>query len=337
MLASAGVDEAFEIEGLFPEKLVRDPKIRTQRLMHNGNIISAVVKDEQYIFKIKRKLYMKPQGAHSAVNGAIALTRLGAQVTLVAGIGKDLYGYLLVEHLYENSVKFESFPRERTPFSFLLIDELKRKILFVRKDRYDIDLDDYPNLATLNPDYLLMLGLHSYELELATHVAGEKKVFDFLVPSGDFYTQLDDPAIKSFCKKVDTMQVSEREAEEMFDTQDHDVQIKAMQSLGPKTAIVTLGDKGLVWGRALEQEKHPAFLVPEVDPTGCGDTFAATYSFVSVAGGSVKACLTAGAWAAAQCAQHFGANVHTPNHFQLQHFVNTHHLLDDGSPADVPP
>jgi ribokinase len=97
-------------------------------------------------------------------------------------------------------------------------------------------------------------------------------------------------AAVAVCRGADVLVVNETEAEALSRVRvGDDVEsamgvAAALRALGPKVVVVTLGERGAVWGDARGQEFVPGYRVDAVDPTGAGDAFCAGLVYSRITG-----------------------------------------------------
>jgi sulfofructose kinase len=81
---------------------------------------------------------------------------------------------------------------------------------------------------------------------------------------------------------------------------------RRLAELGPQVVGVTLGEKGYVTLAAGLVIERPAYRVPAVDTTGCGDVFHAGFIYGLIQGWTTEDSLDFGAWAAARVSLRLG-------------------------------
>jgi 2-dehydro-3-deoxygluconokinase len=81
---------------------------------------------------------------------------------------------------------------------------------------------------------------------------------------------------------VDLVLVGDDEAEALWDAPDEDAALRQLTAAGPSEVVVKRGAEGAVAVVDGERVGAPGFHVPELDPIGAGDAFAAGYLAASV-------------------------------------------------------
>lgn len=214
-----------------------------------------------------------------AMNAACLCALWGVPVQLVSRIGRDSYGRRLREILKNYGVQTDYLiPDEeiRTPYSYIFVNtENGNRTIFNRPAVFsDIAYQE----EGLNPDVILSDGHEdqiSIELiqkypeavsvidagscrETTMHVAEHA---DYLVCSEDFARQYTAEAVNlenwESCKRI----------------------FQKIKAINRKTAVITLGDKGLLYEENGELQRLPAYQVKAADTTGAGDIFHGAFAY----------------------------------------------------------
>ncbi|WP_307855038.1 ribokinase [Kibdelosporangium banguiense] len=198
-------------------------------------------------------------------NTAVAAAKLGAKVSLLAAIGDDSYGQLLLDSLSAAGVDTGLVRRSERPTGVAYI--------FVTPDgENSILVSPGANSALASEDVDLpgaRVLVASLEVPLATvehavAVAAENGIRPVVNIS---------PPAKLSSKTLaalDPMVVNEHEAAELLG---QDADPRALLELGPKSAVVTLGARGalVIEPDGVHEIESPQ--VEAVDTTGAGDAF----------------------------------------------------------------
>lgn len=214
-----------------------------------------------------------------ALNAACLCALWGVPVQLVSRIGRDNYGRQLREILKNYGVQTDYLiPDEeiRTPYSYIFVNtENGNRTIFNRPAVFsDISYQE----EGLNPDVILSDGHEdqiSIELiqkypeavsvidagscrETTMHVAEH---VDYLVCSEDFARQYTAEAVNlenwESCKRI----------------------FQKIKAINRKTAVITLGDKGLLYEENGELQRLSAYRVKAADTTGAGDIFHGAFAY----------------------------------------------------------
>ncbi len=220
---------------------------------------------------------MGPGGKGS--NQAIAMARLGANVTFLAQIGDDIFG----------KAAMELFNKEGIDTSYIKTDTSSHTgagIIFVNKDKHNCiavapganynlspeTLDDANDLFVKN-DYLLM----QLETPLATvyHAVEKGKRNNMTVVLNPAPARKID---NKYLAMIDILTPNETEAEVITGIKVVDSQsaVKAGEKLvsqGVGTVIITLGGQGSVLVNSQGSTHFATYDVTPVDTTGAGDAY----------------------------------------------------------------
>jgi sugar/nucleoside kinase (ribokinase family) len=234
-------------------------------------------------------------GAH--FNTAAALARLNVRVGLVAAVGADELGSIVLR-----AVREEGLPEE---FIHVLpsVPTAVSVALNLGSDR---------GFVTYSPDYdrveahVVAAMRALLEDGAASHVHGDlsnatpellalarSAGMSYSVDAHDAGPSLASPEVRGLVASVDLLFANEREALAMTETDDWRT---ALFELARDTPHVVLkrGELGSASAVGGELHEAPAEPVPVLDATGAGDCFAAGYLWAYRRGRSPAACLAAG-------------------------------------------
>lgn len=216
-----------------------------------------------------------------ALNAACLCSLWGAPVELVARLGSDPYGALVQADLARYGVGTAHLlvdEQIRTGYSLIAVDDATgdRTIFNVPPPMHDVAFE----LPSESPAVLLSDG-HEPAISLAlieafpdacsmvdagTYRASTYEVaraVDYLVCSEDFARQCTGSAL-----------------EDADDERAVDELLAQIESINDGVAVVTLGDRGLVYRDGEGRPRHmPAFKAHAVDTTGAGDIFHGAFAY----------------------------------------------------------
>jgi len=224
-------------------------------------------------------------------NVAAGCAILGASVGLIAHVGQDCFGEYLRQTLFDAQVDLECFrldPDHATQLAFVaLSDQGVPEFAFHVKQSADQML----KLADADMDYigegsifhfgsitLINEPARTATLEALHHALDEGLLVSFdpnLRPP--LWPSLDDAheAIHEIIPQCDFLKVSEEEMTFLTGLEGLDQGIHALWELGPAVVAVTRGPMGCTVCNGEAVFDLPAFRVPVLDTTGCGDAFVA--------------------------------------------------------------
>jgi len=218
-------------------------------------------------------------GGGKGANQAVAAARLGAQVTLVAKVGRDVFGNEAIENFRREGISTDHIlrdPDHATGVALILVDDNGENLISVASGaNHTITANEIDRVADcIRSSDLLMLQL---EIPLdtvcrAAQIAAEAKVPVILNPAPA--AALPDEVLRL----VTYLTPNESEAERLTDIAVRD-EISARQAAqrllaaGSRHVIVTLGAKGAQWTSAAGTVLIPSIAVTAVDTTAAGDAF----------------------------------------------------------------
>ncbi|WP_304222416.1 ribokinase [Gracilinema caldarium] len=240
------------------------------------------------------------------LNQSLAMAKAGLTVFHAGKVGAE--GDFLVDTLKKGRVDTSLIGRSDKPSGHTIIqvdDQGRNCILLFGGANQDID-ESYIDAALASfgsGDYLVLQNEISLVPEIIKK-AKQRGLFIIMNPSP--YTQ----EILSYpLDKIDMFLMNEIEAEGFTGLQDPRKALNALCNEFPQSQIIlTLGDKGALWGRGtegiIEQRAYPATVV---DTTAAGDTFSGYFIAGLVEGSSVPEALDLASQAAAICVSRPGA------------------------------
>ena len=247
---------------------------------------------------------MSWQGGGLVATALVALGRLGVRSWLQAGVGDDENSRSLLKLLEAEGVDTSpTLPVEggAACFSFIIVDETKdsRTIVYSREGVPEVHPDDLDEGLVARSKVVLVdtvesaadlraaqiARAHGIPVVLdaeqvgAPHVDELLETANVLIPSSSF--ALEWTGASDFCEAARVLFRNYRERD------------------SEKIVVVTGGEEG-AFGLSGEEEFHqPAFQVPVVDTTGCGDVFHGAFAFGLLNGWELArnlrfSCATAG-------------------------------------------
>ena len=224
-------------------------------------------------------------------NVAAGAAILGASAGLIAQVGKDHFGEFIRQTLWDAGVDLEHFqmaPGYATQLAFVALDQRGvPDFAFHVKQSADQMLSP----AEIDADYLRQAQIfHLGSITLineparsaslkALEIAHDEGLLVTVDPNlrPPLWKSLDDAqdVITELVKNADFLKVSEEEMTFITAQEDLPSGLRALYELGPELIAVTRGAEGSVIFNGRDTLEIPAFRVPIVDTTGCGDAFVA--------------------------------------------------------------
>jgi ribokinase len=259
----------------------------------------------------------------SAVNVAIGVRRLGATSGIIAKIGFDNFGRIVVDELMREGVDMRGLriSWRNTGFTIVGINSLG-----------DIIMYGYKGVAEeLEPgeidEELVSIARHmhiaSLRIDTSLKAVEMAKRYGLTVSwdPGRVLSMKGLDALKDLLKKIDIVMLNEQEAYNMTGEKDYTKASEKIRSVGPKIVIVKLGKEGSYVSSEEFTGKIQAFTVDKiVDTTGAGDAFASGFIVSMLRGYNIrKAVIYANATAALKITR-LGSH-EIPSHDEVIRFI----------------
>jgi ribokinase len=248
--------------------------------------------------------YQEAPGGKGA-NQAVAATRLGAHVSLVARVGADEWGKAILKRLKDEGVETKYIVRdekELTGVALILVGEGgEKEILTAPGANLQLSVDEVREATTAIQSARILLAQLEVPLETVAlaariaHQAGAKVVLDPSPP-----ISLPDELLHG----VSLIKPNAREAEVLTGVQVRDRAsardaAKRLLELGVGAVAVQAGDEGNLIVTPEDEYWFPKIPIQSIDATGAGDAFAAALAVGLL---EERSWSEVGAWASAAAA-----------------------------------
>lgn len=250
------------------------------------------------------------------LNQAIALARAGQQVSFAGGVGQD--GLFLRDALAQEGVDTACLrvTQEPTGHAIIHVDDQGGNaiVLYGGANQMVDQALITAALDTLRPGDLVLL---QHEINLVEEIIGEAHARGLTValnPSPSV------PEMASWpLEKVDWLLLNEVEGEDLTGCADPEEAINVLLARYPACQVVlTLGDKGAVYGHGDIRLRQAAMPVKAVDTTAAGDTFTGYFLQAVLSGRGIQEALKRAACAAAMAVERPGASASIPTHNEVE-------------------
>jgi sulfofructose kinase len=252
-------------------------------------------------------------GGGTAANAALTAARLlagrpEASVAFAGYLGRDIYGDQHLGELHAAGVDTSLVVRGAagTPISAIFVKpDGARSIVNYKGDTNGLTAADI-NFAARRPSVVLFDG-HQPSLALAVAEWAQTQ----RIP-----TVLDADTVNAgnveLVARCTLVAASERFAHDLWGASTPAAGLAALAQVAP-AAIVTLGERGLIWQRGTETGELPAFPVEVVDTTGAGDAFHGALAAGLAVGMGWQPLLRYASAAGALCCTKQGARLGIPH------------------------
>ncbi|OHA16651.1 MAG: hypothetical protein A3G52_03195 [Candidatus Taylorbacteria bacterium RIFCSPLOWO2_12_FULL_43_20] len=234
-------------------------------------------------------------GVGNSPNASVCASRLGIGSALVSNIGKDENGKKCVASLEKNGVNCKYVSEEKgkkTNYHYALWFEDERTIL-VNHEIFNYKL---PNIKTPKWAYISSLASNSYDyhLQIISYLRDHPEIKTVFQP-GTFQIMLGVEKLKDLYARTDIFFCNVEESQRILDMPNGEIKtlLQKMHGLGPKIVCITNGPKGAYCHDGTTSWFMPIYPDPKppLERTGCGDSFAATFTAAIALGKSVEEAL----------------------------------------------
>lgn len=231
-------------------------------------------------------LHHNPGG--KGANQAVALGKLGANVTMIGKVGNDTFGQQLRANLSEMNVKDQVKVTEHasTGLAFIMVnDDADNSIVVIKGANGEIKPEEVSSDWFNGVDYVvLQLEIPMDTVFEVLKQAKQLGKTTFLNPAPVM------PLSHELLSFVDYLVVNETEFEQIsgiayLEPQDL---MKGYEIIGVKNIILTLGKKGAWFYNGEDRFHTPARAVKAVDTTAAGDSFIGGFIYELSKGNSVE-------------------------------------------------
>ncbi len=212
-------------------------------------------------------------------NQAVAAARAGGRVTFVARVGDDLFGRQALEGFGRDGIDARSVlatPGAASGIALITVDERGENSISVASGANALlsvaDVEAAGDAFAAADIVLLQLESPLETVEAAIRAAKERGIPVILNPAPA--RALDDGLLRG----VSVLTPNEHEAAMLAGMEvesEHDMREAAarIRARGPRTVVITLGERGVYASSEGSEGLVPAFKVEPVDTTAAGDVF----------------------------------------------------------------
>ena len=211
-------------------------------------------------------------------NQAVAISKLGTDVTMLGKVGKDSFGKDLIEAMKKSGVdtNYIEYGEKSTGIAKIIVEENgQNRILVVAGANYEVDKNYVDRHLDIIKSCDILVAQLEIPVETVAYALAKAKEFGkmtILNPAPA--KELDDEIIKN----SDLIIPNESELSVITgmktDSQEEIKEAgKKLLNLGVKDLIITLGSKGSLFFNKEVCEFHSAYKVKAIDTTAAGDSF----------------------------------------------------------------
>ena len=258
-------------------------------------------------------------------NQAVAAARLGASTALFGAIGADPFGEEIRTGLAQEAVDLThvvAMPDRPSGLALISVDPGGENIITVAPGANASFEVDHDSLAT----ELKRAGVVLLQLEIpvraslaAARIAREHGAV--VVLNAAPVTLGADAGLAELLRAVDVLVVNETEARQLSELdstgaggqeREWESLVTGLRALGPRTCVLTLGQRGAALAIEGEAFRQPPFAVDVVDTTGAGDAFCGALAVALMRGDAPRDAVAFACAAAALAVTRVGAQAALP-------------------------
>ncbi|MDP3484298.1 MAG: carbohydrate kinase family protein [Methanobacteriaceae archaeon] len=247
---------------------------------------------EMYIEEVKKI----PGG--SALNFAIKTSLNGLNSGIIAKIGNDYHGEIIIDKLSKRGIETSRIEKidDSTGMAFISVDGSGKRSIYSfmgANEKLNLSKDD---LEYIKSAEMIYLGGTYWEVAYAAARHSNKLCF----APGALLSTFGLDKLEPVLANTDILFLNEKEVK-ILTGLELSKGIDLLIENGISLVVITLGDKGSILHNKKEIIKCPAKIVPVMDTTGAGDAFAAGFISQCFKKKSLNSCLKFATSSAAEC------------------------------------
>jgi len=251
------------------------------------------------------------QGGGPVATALCAAAALGVQTTFVGKVGDDELGRYILAGLREFGVDCEHVVIEEggySPTSFVVADRetASRTIFYTRGDLTPLAPRQVDLSVLADTKVLLVDGLQP-EAQIAAAEAAHDRGVTVLLDAGSLREGMGE-----LVALADVVIASERFATDLAPRGEIEDSLMELAKMGPRVAIVTLGDAGSIGLEGQKLVRQAAHEIDAVDTTGAGDVYHGAFAAAMVRGYTLERAMQFASVAAGLSCQALGGRAGIP-------------------------
>ena len=287
--------------------------------------ITLVVERMPVLGETLRSLETVQAPGGKGANQAVAAARSGAEVAMFGQVGNDPYAKFVKDNFRANGINIDGIltdPKAATGLAFIFVEGADNRIILASgaNDTFSAGQVQSMREQILACDAVLLQNEIRVETIAQTIVLCKGKMPIFLNPA---------PAVsypEGMLAGVDYFTPNQLEYEfytqrSLGDLADLETGLKAMQGMGVREPLITLGTRGVAYLDAGRAQVVPGFKVETVDSTGAGDTFSGCFAYRRMVGDDLPTAIRYAQAAAALACTRLGAQAAIPKASEVLRFL----------------
>lgn len=262
-------------------------------------------------------------GGGPAANAAVTVARLGFKAAFAGYLGYDVFGQFHLQEFVKENVVTEYISRGTvsTPLSAILVKPDGKRTVVNYKGHLDQAAKINIRLKAIRPKVILLDG-HAPQLSKMLVAHARKLGVVTVLDAGSVHD-----GTLEMVDQVDYVVASEKFSRDFTRERDPFRAAEKFKRFVP-SAIITLGEAGIVWINEKGAGRMDAFAVDAVDSTGAGDAFHGAFAAgLSVDMGWLELLEYASAVGALTCTG-YGARPSIPTAVEVDQFLKKKIKID---------
>ena len=255
-------------------------------------------------------------GGGPAANAALTISRLGRTVAFAGYLGHDPFGDENLEDLIAAGVRTDWVLRGPlpTPLSAVIVKpDGQRSLVYYRATSGFLPPDSI-DLGQVSPELILFDG-HEPHVSIPLADEARDRGIPIILDAGSVRQ-----GTVELAGRCNHLVCALKFALDYTGLDDEDEALDRLCRLAP-AVVITLGNRGLIWGKGRKRGRQPAFAVNAVDTTGAGDIFHGAYAAALIQGRKWPDVLRYASAAAALCCTKMGARLGIPSKEEVETFL----------------
>ena len=273
------------------------------------DVFGVVPRYPQRDSKIELGEYSK-QGGGPVATALCAAAALGIPASYVGKLGDDELGRYILDGLREFGVDCERvvITPGHSPTSFVVVDRetASRTIFYTRGDLQPL-LPREVDLSVLADAKVLLVDGLQPEAQIAAAESAHERGITVLLDAGSLREGMGE-----LVALADIVIASERFASDLAPRGEVEDSLRELAKMGPRVAIVTLGDAGSIGLEGQKLVRQAAHEVDAIDTTGAGDVYHGAFAAALVRGYTLERAMQFASVAAGLSCQALGGRAGIP-------------------------
>ncbi|MEM3831163.1 MAG: carbohydrate kinase family protein [Sulfolobales archaeon] len=230
----------------------------------------------------------------SAVNVAIGVKRLGLRSSIIAKVGFDNFGRIIVDELLREGVDTRGLrvSWDRTGFTIVAINSSGEIVMYGFKGAAEeLEPEDLDEEVISRSKYMHIASLR---IDTSLKAMSLARKYDVKISwdPGRVLARRGLEELRRILENTDIIMLTSAEAYYITGERDYERAAEILRSIGPQIVVIKLGAEGVYAVYKDLRERVPAFRVDKVvDTTGAGDAFASGFLTALIRGFDLKRAL----------------------------------------------